>query len=68
LLPCELGHIIDSLQLAVGDFHRKISYAYFTAFISLLNNMELMKKIYMAATKRDKEGACTKGEDKTPIE
>ncbi|WAR06150.1 CMC1-like protein [Mya arenaria] len=50
------------VSIAVGDFHKKISYAYFTAFISLLNNMELMKKIYMAATKRDKEGACTKEE------
>ncbi|XP_053372526.1 electrogenic aspartate/glutamate antiporter SLC25A13, mitochondrial-like isoform X2 [Mercenaria mercenaria] len=50
------------VSVAVGDFHKKISYAYFTAFISLLNNMELMKKIYMAATKRDVNVACTKEE------
>ena len=28
----------------------KVSYAYFVAFISLLNNMELIKKIYLQAT------------------
>lgn len=36
-----------------GEHTRQISYAYFAAFISLLNNMELVKKIYMSATRRD---------------
>ncbi|KAJ8319625.1 hypothetical protein KUTeg_002827 [Tegillarca granosa] len=31
-----------------GERHRKISYSYFIAFVSLLNNMELIKKIYLA--------------------
>lgn len=48
------------VSIAVGDFHKKISYAYFTGFISLLNNMELIKKIFLGATKRDKRAACTK--------
>ncbi|XP_052265323.1 electrogenic aspartate/glutamate antiporter SLC25A13, mitochondrial-like isoform X2 [Dreissena polymorpha] len=50
------------VSIAVGDFHKKISYAFFNAFISLLNNMELVKKIYLAATTRDKGGACSKEE------
>ncbi|XP_050406141.1 electrogenic aspartate/glutamate antiporter SLC25A13, mitochondrial [Patella vulgata] len=45
-----------------GEKHRQISYAYFTAFISLLNNLELVKKIYLAATRRDMNKAITKEE------
>ncbi|KAK3106010.1 hypothetical protein FSP39_010838 [Pinctada imbricata] len=45
-----------------GERHRRISYSYFTAFISLLNNMELIKKIYMSITRRDKSQEVTKEE------
>ncbi|GFR64060.1 calcium-binding mitochondrial carrier protein Aralar1, partial [Elysia marginata] len=42
------------ITLVVGEgHHRQISYAYYTAFISLLNNLELVKRIYTAATRRD---------------
>ncbi|XP_046355558.1 electrogenic aspartate/glutamate antiporter SLC25A13, mitochondrial-like isoform X1 [Haliotis cracherodii] len=45
-----------------GEKHRQISYAYFTAFISLLNNLELVKRIYLAATRRDPNKEITKEE------
>lgn len=39
----------------------KVSYAYFVAFISLLNNMELIKKIYLQATSNRYDREVTKG-------
>ncbi|XP_021341671.1 calcium-binding mitochondrial carrier protein Aralar1-like isoform X1 [Mizuhopecten yessoensis] len=45
-----------------GEKHRQVSYSYFMAFISLLNNMELVKKIYMSATRRDATKEVTKEE------
>ena len=45
----------------MGGGHRQISYAYFTAFISLLNNLELVQKLYLACTRRDKTMEVTKG-------
>jgi len=38
-----------------------VSYPYFMAFISLLNNMELLKQIYKMATKRSSVTELTKG-------
>jgi len=40
----------------------KVSYAYFVAFISLLNNMELIKKIYLQATMNRYDVEVTKEE------
>lgn len=40
----------------------KVSYAYFVAFISLLNNMELIKKIYLQATSNSMTVEVTKEE------
>lgn len=40
----------------------KVSYAYFVAFISLLNNMELIKKIYLQATLNKFDVEVTKEE------
>jgi len=40
----------------------KVSYAYFVAFISLLNNMELIKKIYLQATMNKYDIEVTKEE------
>ncbi|ESO94306.1 hypothetical protein LOTGIDRAFT_232539 [Lottia gigantea] len=45
-----------------GETHRSISYAYFNAFIYLLNNLELVKKIYLSATRRDEHKEITKEE------
>ncbi|KAL3837138.1 hypothetical protein ACJMK2_022516 [Sinanodonta woodiana] len=54
----------DNLVTVVmsSDHHKQISYGYFTAFISLFNNMELVKKIYLAATGRDHKKECSKEE------
>ncbi|BFZ22432.1 hypothetical protein BsWGS_25470 [Bradybaena similaris] len=42
------------ITVIMGEGHqRQISYAYFNAFISLLNNIELVKRIYLGATRRD---------------
>lgn len=43
------------------SFVKNVSYAYFTSFISLLNNMELIKQIYMSAARDDPEKEITKG-------
>lgn len=40
----------------------KVSYAYFTAFISLLNNIELIKKIYLQATSNRYDQEVTREE------
>lgn len=40
----------------------KISFPYFIAFNSLLNNMELVKKIYLNATHGDRLREITKEE------
>lgn len=50
------------VTVAVGGGHRQISYAYFTAFVSLLNNLELVQKLYLACTRRDKTMEVTKEE------
>ena len=38
-----------------------VSYPYFVAFISLLNNIELIKKIYLNATNGSRTVEITKG-------
>ena len=44
-----------------GERTNHVSYAYFTAFISLLNNVELVRRIFLAATRRDTSKEVTKG-------
>ena len=51
-----------------GERHRQISYAYFTAFISLLNNIELVRRIFLAATRRDTSKEITKGAASLTVE
>ena len=51
-----------------GERHRQISYAYFTAFISLLNNIELVRRIFLAATRRDTSKEITKGAASPAVE
>ncbi|ESO05354.1 hypothetical protein HELRODRAFT_77826, partial [Helobdella robusta] len=54
------------LQVVSGGtkkLHSKhISYSYFTAFISLLNNMELIKQIYISGAKNNLEAGLTREE------
>jgi hypothetical protein len=52
------------LQAALGggERHRQISYAYYTAFISLFNNIELVRRIFLATTRRDTYREVTKGQ------
>jgi hypothetical protein len=53
-----------SLQVTVGGGgHRLVSYAYFSAFVSLLNNMELVKKLYLAVTRGNRHAEVTKGKN-----
>lgn len=42
--------------------HKQVSYSYFSAFVSLLSNMELVKKLYLAVTRGNKNAEITKEE------
>lgn len=44
-----------------GQGGHKVSFPYFMAFNSLLNNMELVKRIYLNATNGHKDLELTKG-------
>ena len=56
---CMVAELI--FQVAGGREAHQVSYPYFTAFISLLNNMELIKKIYLSATRGHYDQEVTKG-------
>lgn len=46
----------------IGATHgQQVSYPYFVAFISLLSNIELIKKIYLNATNGSRTTEITKG-------
>ena len=47
--------------MAGGEKAHQVSFPYFTAFISLLNNMELVKMIYTSLTKNNLKAEVTKG-------
>jgi purine nucleoside phosphorylase len=50
------------VAMAGGGKHtQKVSYSYFVAFISLLNNMELIRKIFLTSTKGNMSREVTKG-------
>jgi solute carrier family 25 aspartate/glutamate transporter 12/13 len=50
------------LAVAGGGRHaQQVSYPYFIAFISLLKNMELIRKIFVTATKGNLTRDVTKG-------
>ena len=49
------------MQVAGGGKSKSVSYPYFMAFISLLNNMELLKQIFESAAKRSSVSELTKG-------
>ncbi len=48
------------LLFVEGSSGHKVSYAYFVAFISLLRNMELIKKVYLNATNGSRTAELTK--------
>ena len=50
----------SNLRAAAGG--QRVSYAYFTAFLSLLANMELIKKVYLNATNGSRTLEITKEE------
>jgi len=52
--------VTANLRAAAGG--QKVSYAYFTAFLSLLSNMELIKKVYLNATNGSRTVEITKEE------
>lgn len=45
-----------------GQGVHRVSFPYFMAFNSLLNNMELVKRIYLNATNGHRDQELTKGE------
>jgi len=58
---CWNPSVINDLQVAGGGKGKQVSYPYFMAFISLLNNMELLKQIHEMATRRSSLAELTKG-------
>ncbi|XP_064643384.1 electrogenic aspartate/glutamate antiporter SLC25A12, mitochondrial-like isoform X3 [Lineus longissimus] len=50
------------IAIAGGEKARSVSFPFFVAFISLLNNMELIKKIYMGVARGNPKAQLTKGE------
>lgn len=62
LLTPEVKANLIAVARGSSNASSKVSYAYFVAFISLLNNMELIKKIYLQATGNNYELEVTKEE------
>ena len=52
-------NLVAAAQASGGS--QTISYPYFVAFISLLSNIELIKKIYLNATNGSRTTEVTKG-------
>lgn len=54
----------DNLMLAaqIGDHGHYVSYAFFNAFLSLLQSMDLIKKVYLHATRGSRQVEVTKEE------
>lgn len=61
-----VGPVVDmsclcSHQAAGGSTSHLVSFSYFNAFNSLLNNMELIRKIYSTLAGTRKDTLVTKG-------
>lgn len=62
------GHMVTDyvaenlVTVAGGETRHLVSFPYFNAFNSLLNNMEVIKRIYTSITKGDRRVAVTKEE------
>jgi solute carrier family 25 aspartate/glutamate transporter 12/13 len=57
-------NLVGAAKMGSSSEEEVISYPYFVAFISLLNNIELIKKIYLNATNGSRNTEITKGEIK----
>ena len=51
------AHVVSACQ------GRQVSYPFFVAFINLLSNIELIKKVYLNATNGSRTLEVTKGEN-----
>lgn len=56
-----LHHLLVLCQAAGGSTSHLVSFSYFNAFNSLLNNMELIRKIYSTLAGTRKDTLVTKG-------
>ncbi len=59
-------NLVAAAQASGGS--QTISYPYFVAFISLLSNIELIKKIYLNATNGSRTVEVTKGKTNSNTE
>ena len=55
-------NLLGAASMGFGENGREVSYPFFVAFISLLSNIELIKKIYLNATEGSRTMEITKGE------
>lgn len=55
-----------SVQAAGGSTSHMVSFSYFNAFNALLNNMELVRKIYSTLAGAGRDALVTKGEAPRP--
>lgn len=62
LLAVKYQHNSSSVAFSQVTEGHKVSFAYFMAFNSLLNNMELIKRVYLNATGGSRLEAITKDE------
>ncbi|KAF6020616.1 SLC25A12 [Bugula neritina] len=63
ICPHLLSPYVEESITSLGDADSElITYPYFKGLISLLNNMELMKKIYLQVTEKNKEKTVAQGE------
>ncbi|CAG0893302.1 unnamed protein product [Cyprideis torosa] len=60
LTPVVKNHLVAAAGLGSGG--HLVSYPYFVAFISLLHNMELVKKVYLNCTNGDRQAEITREE------
>lgn len=54
-------YLLPGVQVVGGGTSHMVSFSYFTAFNSLLNNMELIRKIYSTIAGTHKDTLVTKG-------
>jgi len=62
LLTDEVKSNLNSIAQGGSGGQQHVSYAYFTAFIRLLTNIDLVKKIYLSATNGSRTSEVTKEE------
>lgn len=58
-------NVASVLQAAGGSTSHMVSFSYFNAFNALLNNMELVRKIYSTLAGTSRDTLVTKGQGQT---